>query len=127
MLEKKLFYSSFLRYMIVSNLKLNYTAWAFLISHWSYKSATEGIKSTLFLLSIFGICIWPLFIIIFMLKNQSKLEDKTFTQRWGTLYQGIHKNKIIALIYNAVFCLRRFEIVLVNMFFSPGFPLSNFD
>ena len=31
-LEKKLFYSSFLRYMIVSNLKLNYTTWAFLIS-----------------------------------------------------------------------------------------------
>ena len=31
-LEKKLFYSSFLRYMIVSNLKLNFTIWAFLIS-----------------------------------------------------------------------------------------------
>ena len=30
-LEKKLFYSSFLRYMIVSNLKLNFTIWAFLI------------------------------------------------------------------------------------------------
>ena len=31
-LEKKLFYSSFLRYMIVSNLKLNFTTWAFLMS-----------------------------------------------------------------------------------------------
>ena len=30
-------------------------------------------------------------------------------------------------MYNAVFCIRRFDIVLVNMFFSPGFPLSNFD
>ena len=31
-LEKKLFYSSFLRYMIVSNLKLNFTTWAFLLN-----------------------------------------------------------------------------------------------
>jgi len=30
-------------------------------------------------------------------------------------------------MYNAVFCVRRFNIVLVNMFFSPGFPLSNFE
>ena len=37
-LEKKLFYSSFLRYMIVSNLKLNYTTWAFLISQWSFNT-----------------------------------------------------------------------------------------
>ena len=37
-LEKKLFYSSFLRYMIVSNLKLNFTTWAFLISQWSFES-----------------------------------------------------------------------------------------
>ena len=37
-LEKKLFYSSFLRYMIVSNLELNFTAWAFLISQWSFDS-----------------------------------------------------------------------------------------
>ena len=37
-LERKLFYSSFLRYMIVSNLELNFTAWAFLISQWSFES-----------------------------------------------------------------------------------------
>ena len=35
-LEKKLFYSSFLRYMIVSNMKLNYTVWAFLIGSGSF-------------------------------------------------------------------------------------------
>ena len=41
-LEKKLFYSSFLRYLIVSNLKLNFTTWAFLISKWSFESFKEG-------------------------------------------------------------------------------------
>ena len=37
-LEKKLFYSSFLRYMIVSNLKLNFTAWAFLVAQWNFNT-----------------------------------------------------------------------------------------
>ena len=45
-LEKKLFYSSFLRYMIVSNLKLNYTTWAFLISQWSFDTFSKGVHST---------------------------------------------------------------------------------
>ena len=41
-LEKKLFYSSFLRYLIVSNLKLTYTIWAFLLAKGSFDSLTEG-------------------------------------------------------------------------------------
>ena len=62
-----------------------------------------------------------------MLRNQHKLADAKFAQRWDTLYQGIHLNNMAALLYNAVFCLRRFQIVLVNMVFSPGFPLTRFD
>ena len=68
-LEKKLFYSSFLRYMIVSNLKLNFTTWAFLISQWSFETFSKGAQTSIKVLVIFGICIWPLFIIIFMIKN----------------------------------------------------------
>ena len=44
-LEKKLFFSSFLRYMIVSNLKLNYTTWAFLLNEWSFETISSGSKS----------------------------------------------------------------------------------
>ena len=77
-LEKKLFYSSFLRYMIVSNLKLNYTTWAFLISQFSFSTISSGIKTSVQILIIVGVCLWPLFIMIFMVKNQHKLEDKKF-------------------------------------------------
>ena len=77
-LEKKLFYSSFLRYMIVSNLKLNYTTWAFLISQFSFATVSSGIKTSVQILIIVGVCLWPLFIMIFMIKNQQKLEDKKF-------------------------------------------------
>ena len=45
-LEKKLFYSSFLRYMIVSNLKLNFTTWAFLIAQFSFDSIASGAKTS---------------------------------------------------------------------------------
>ena len=30
-------------------------------------------------------------------------------------------------MYNSVFCVRRFLLVLVNVIFSPGFPLVNFE
>lgn len=41
-LEKKLFYSSFLRYLIVSNLKLTYTVWAFLLAKGGFDSFSGG-------------------------------------------------------------------------------------
>ena len=37
-LAEKLFFNSFLRYMIVSNLKLNYTIWGFLIFYYSFET-----------------------------------------------------------------------------------------
>ena len=30
-------------------------------------------------------------------------------------------------MYNSVFCVRRFLFVLINVVFSPGFPLVNFE
>ena len=44
-LEKKLFYSSFLRYLIVSNLKLNYTIWAFLLAKGGFESVSGGAQT----------------------------------------------------------------------------------
>ena len=35
-LSEKLFYNGFLRYMTVSNLKLNYTLWGFMIFYYSF-------------------------------------------------------------------------------------------
>ena len=126
-LEKKLFYSSFLRYMIVSNLKLTYTNFAFLLSSYSFATTMEGAKTTAYMIALAGICVWPFFIVIFMIKNQHKLEDPQFARKWDALYAGFQTDKLISLFYNAVFCLRRFDIVLVNMIFSPGFPGTNFS
>ena len=126
-LEKKLFYSSFLRYLIVSNLKLNFTTWAFLISKWSFESFKEGAQTFIMSSVIFFLLLWPLLIVAFMLKNQHRLHKPDFAQKWETLYQGIHLNSKAALVYNAIFCLRRFYIVFVNMIFSPGFTGTEFE
>ena len=61
-LEQKLFFSSFLRYMIVSNLKLNYTAWAFILSQWGFNSLQQSAMSIsqfllIFLQVSFNVCI----------------------------------------------------------------------
>lgn len=112
--------------MIVSNLKLNFTIWAFLVSQGGFDTTVQTAKTVAYMLVIVGICIYPVFIMRFMIKNQSKLLEKDVANKWDTIYQGIHTDKLGTLFYNAVFCVRRFNIVLINMFFSPGFPLSNF-
>ena len=40
-----------------------------------------------------------------------------------TLYLGFYTNKLQALLYNAIFCIRRLDIVFINIVLSPGFPL----
>ena len=45
------------------------------------------------------------------------------------MFQGIRPDSFRALCYNAIFCMRRFDIVLMNSFFTKGSPLNglNFD
>lgn len=48
-------------------------------------------------------------------------------QRYGTLFQGIKYGSYRALCYNAVFCVRRFDIVIINQYFSKDSPMSGVD
>ena len=127
-LKQKLFYSSVLRYMIVSNLKLNYTVWAFLLlAAQSDSTFTNKLKLGSLLLTVFGLLILPLFVLLFMIKNQKRTNKPEFAQEWDALYKGFNTEQLGCLFYHAVFCTRRFHIVFINMIFSPGFPLTNFD
>ena len=68
-IEKKLFYSSFYRYLIISNLKLTYTLWAFLIAAWSFSTTMDIVQTVGYIVGIAALTIWPLFIFIFLQKN----------------------------------------------------------
>ena len=71
--------------------------------------------------------IWPIWSSFFLLKNQARLTDEVFSTKFSTLYQGIKLNSFRALLYNSVFSVRRFEIILMNVFFTANSPLSGID
>jgi len=126
-LEKKLFYNSLYRYMIISNLKLTFTLWGFLLAAYSFETTQESLKTIGYLAGIGLLLVWPLFIFVFLQKNQDRLDEPKFVEKHATIYQGIKVESKSALLYNVVFCVRRFYLVLINMYFSPQFPLSNFE
>ena len=86
MIEKKLFFNSFYRYLIISNLKLTYTLWAFLIAAYSFSTTMETVQTIGYIVGILALTIWPLFIFVFLQKNQDKLEDPDFHQKHNTIY-----------------------------------------
>ena len=47
-------------------------------------------------------------------------------RKYSTLYQEILTDSKQCLLYNVVFCIRRFHIVLVNVFFSQHFLKETF-
>ena len=73
-IEKKLFYSSPIRYIIISYIKLlnqflNFLCLAIVVTG----SWFEGTVSVFF---VVGLMIWPLWTLYFQIKNHDKLEDK---------------------------------------------------
>ena len=62
-----------------------------------------------------------------LVRYQSQLELQSFKNRFGRIYLGIRVESLSALIYNAVFAVRRYQIVFVSVFFTAESPLSGFD
>ena len=50
-----------------------------------------------------------------------------FKTKFSTLYQGIKLDSFRALCYNSIFAVRRFNIILMNIYFTKGSPLSGLD
>ena len=123
-IHRKLFYNGFLRYLIVSNLKLTITAWAFFI--YQYSDGVQ-IKAAGFFVGIIALLIYPVLFMYFLLKNQDSLEEPKTRQKYSSVYDGIYTESKQALLYNTVFCLRRFYIVLVNTVFNVSCPFTDFE
>lgn len=125
MIQKKLFYSGPLRYVIVSYLKLqnqffNMLVIAMLSGAAFYLTIAYGFLVVLLM-------VWPLWTLYFMIGNRKKLGKPKHLKKFGSLYAGIKTKSLKALAYNAVFAVRRFDLVLVNVFFTAGSPLSGIE
>ena len=53
--------------------------------------------------------------------------EPVFKKKFSTLYDGMYTNGKLTLLYNTIFCMRRFFIVVINVALNSGFPLTNFE
>ena len=78
-LEKKLFYSSIIRYLITSNLKLGFTCFFFLVYVGTeFKDWRSATNSTVNLIILTILLIWPLYMTLFLLSNRKLLDSEKF-------------------------------------------------
>ena len=74
------------------------------------------------------VVVWPLWSVYFLLANREKLQDQDgFKKKFTELYQGINTDSFRALCYNAVFSARRFDILLMNAYFTKDSVMSGID
>lgn len=127
-LEKKLFFEGFLRYMITSYLKMQISLWTFFI--FSYSLGFEKIADALSTIGAFvGIIFflaYPVFIMFFLFKNQDTLDTEQMKKKFSTAYEGINTESKYALLYGTVFSVRRFLFVMINISFDAECPWTNF-
>ena len=78
------------------------------------------IYATLFLLFF----LWPLLIVRFLTVNSKRLKEPTFLQKFQRLYSGVRLTSWSAIFYNAVFAVRRFNLIMANLYFNKDSPFS---
>jgi len=70
---------------------------------------------------------WPIWIFWFLLKNFDALGDEDFFEKFKSLYNGINITSTAALAYKAIFAVRRFDIILDNLVFTTGSPITGVE
>ena len=68
-LHAKLFYNSFLRYMIVSNMELTMTIWAFLIYSYGFNTFDYHFYTVCYAAGIIFLLVYPFCVMYLLIKN----------------------------------------------------------
>ena len=85
-IERHLFFGLIIRYMIVSNIKLTFTIWAFLIGTGSFVASMKGAITVTYIVCIMILWLWPLVIFYALMSNYTRLEQPKTMQKFGKLY-----------------------------------------
>ena len=89
-LKKKLFYNSWIRYMITANLKLTHTSIFFLaITGVSFDSASDAVSSIFKISILILIVVWNTFMGFFLIFNRKHLEKEAFQNSYSSMYLGL--------------------------------------
>ena len=87
-IERKLFFSSILRYMIESYLKITHNSIFFLYLNGRLDSEDNRIQLGVNIAIIAIFVLWPFLIYVFLMSFRTRLEEKTFKNRFHSTYLG---------------------------------------
>ena len=93
LIYKKLFYNGFLRYMIVSNLKLTYTVFGFFFVFYGFDTSMSTIKTIGCISIIALLLIYPLWTMIFLQRRHGRLEEEFYKIHFSSLFDGIEVDR----------------------------------
>ena len=110
--------------MIVSNMELTIMLWGYFFSS---VEAESNFYTFAYGAGVAFLLVYPLCIALFLLKNQGRLLDKNFKIKFDALYDFINTDSKEALLYNPIFCIRRFYIVLINIVFNVECPWTDYS
>ena len=113
-----LFFNSFIRYLIKSNLVLTHNTFIFLAFLMGFNTFTDAISSVINLLVLVVVIVWPILISWFLIKNKDNLDTEDFKTKYQSLYQGLKIERWYYLLYNSAFCIRRFLLALAYVCFA---------
>ena len=113
-LNRKLYYNTLIRYLLEINLPLTHQCIS-VVWFVGLNSMTTSV-----LHGVFGLLmiVFPALILQFVLRNKSKLQERNYVSRYGTLYQGVKTDRKSTALYSFVFVMRRLLFVCIVVFFD---------
>ena len=129
-IKKKLFYNTFLRYVLQSTLKLQIAAGAVIgydvMTSYADKTETPNGSKVFSWITISVLNLCPFLFFMMVMRNQSDLDKPVVREKIGTLYNGLRTGSTGTKSYYFVFLLRRSLFVLITflLFFQPGIQVQ---
>lgn len=120
-IKQKLFFSAPLQYVIQGYFRLASIYLLLLILSLKKENETQLVLTYSFVVLFF--LLWPIWTLFFLLKNYKNLDDPKFKQKYHALYDDLRQNSVSALAYQAVFAIRRWDIIFLNQSFTKDSPL----
>jgi len=116
-LKEKMFYNLFIRYMIMSDLKMLHLSFAYFTLSKVFRT---GWNSFFLSVSLAGYIIFAIFVFfcLFHMWHTEGLRDRFMKLKYGSIWQGLRIDSKQAVAYYVIFCIRRFWVVILATQFT---------
>ena len=105
-----IFYNTFLRYILQSNLKMSVAAATTLSVTASYASGSAIFA----IIELIIFCLCPILFRVILHRQRENLAQPSMYGKIGSLYLGLKENSNGALMYSSVFMLRRLFFLMLT-------------